>query len=55
MNTTTISSSFWGLFFWAFIIIKVGGTSLAGWSWLWLLMPIIPVISLILNRTGLMF
>lgn len=39
--------------FWAFIAIKVAGTSLASWSWWWLLMPVIPVIGLFVQRMGL--
>lgn len=39
--------------FWGFIAIKVGGTSLAAWSWWWLLMTPVPVLSLLVTKWGL--
>ena len=42
-----------GLCFWSFIAIKVAGSSLAAWSWWWLLMPVVPVLSLLVVRMGL--
>ncbi len=41
------------LIFGFFIAVKVGGTSLAAWSWWWLLLPIVPVLSLLVTRWGL--
>lgn len=43
-----------GISFWTFIVIKVWGTSLATWSWWWILLPCIPVWALILQKLGLM-
>ncbi len=42
-----------GLCFWGFIAVKLAGTSLAAWSWWWLLMPIVPIFGLIVERVGL--
>jgi len=39
--------------FWAFIAIKLAGTSLAAWSWWWLLMPPVPLIGMWVARSGL--
>lgn len=36
-----------------FIAVKVGGTALAAWSWWWLLMPLVPVLSLLVKAWGL--
>lgn len=55
MNSSEVSVSFYGLLFWIFVIIKIGGTSLAAWSWFWILLPIVPVITLFLNKMGVMF
>ena len=44
-----LSTVVWG----GFIAIKLAGTSLAGWSWWWLLLPIVPVLSLVVKRIGL--
>jgi hypothetical protein len=41
-----------GLWLLMFIIIKVGGTSLASWSWWWLLLPIVPDVVFILHKMG---
>jgi hypothetical protein len=43
----------WSLSFWAFVAIKVAGTSLAAWSWWWILIPPIPVVGLFVARYGL--
>ena len=40
------------LTFTAFVAIKVGGTALATWSWLWLLMPAAPVFALAFSHMG---
>ena len=53
---TVVSSMFqaiWGLSFLGFIAIKVGGVSLAAWSWWWLLLPQVPCFSLIVKAYGL--
>jgi hypothetical protein len=39
--------------FWVFIAIKVAGSSLAAWSWWWVLFPVIPCIGLLVERFGL--
>jgi hypothetical protein len=41
------------LIFWAFVCIKVAGSSLAAWSWWWLLLPVVPVGSLVVKAWGL--
>ncbi len=48
-----ILHTFWSLVMAAFIAIKVGGTSLALWSWWWLLMPIVPIFGIFVQRMGL--
>lgn len=50
-NTTISFGGFWCL---AFIIIKVGGTALANWSWLWVLLPIVPILVVILKALGVL-
>jgi hypothetical protein len=42
-----------GLSFWGFIAIKLAGTSLAAWSWWWLLMPVVPIMGMIVPKLGL--
>ena len=49
-----MSKAIWGLIFWAFVIIKVAGTALASWSWWWILLPVVPVLSLVLQKVGLL-
>ncbi len=44
----------YGFWLLVFLVIKVGGTALASWSWWWVLLPIVPVLVLILTRVGLM-
>lgn len=39
--------------FWAFIVVKVAGTSFAAWSWWWVLLPIVPWIGLVVKHFGL--
>jgi len=39
------------LFF--FIAVKLAGTSLAAWSWWWVLLPIVPFFDLLVQRFGL--
>lgn len=48
------SGSFIGLWMIMFIVIKVGGTQLAAWSWWWLLLPIVPDLVIILRHFGLL-
>ncbi len=43
----------WTLSVWTFIVIKVAGTSLAAWSWFWLLLPPVPIIGLWVQKVGL--
>jgi hypothetical protein len=38
-----------------FLVVKVGGTLLASWSWWWVLFPPIPVIVMLLNAAGVKF
>ncbi len=53
-NTTSSSSSLYGLWLLMFVIVKVGGTGLLGWSWWWVLLPIVPDAVLILKKTGIL-
>ena len=53
-NNSTGCSFGFGLWLLMFIIIKVGGTSLASWSWWWVLLPIVPDLVLILKKAGLL-
>lgn len=41
------------LWFALFIAIKLAGSSLATWSWWWLLMPIVPILGLVVKHFGL--
>ena len=45
-NMQNFFSAVWALTFWSFIAIKVGGASLASWSWWWVLLPQVPVFAL---------
>jgi hypothetical protein len=44
---------FWSLNFWFFVAVKAGGTSFAAWSWWWLLISIVPNLSLVVKHFGL--
>jgi hypothetical protein len=37
-----------------FLIVKLGGTALANWSWLWVLLPVVPVCVMFLQKAGLL-
>lgn len=41
------------LCFWSFIAIKAGGTSFAEWSWMWVLMTPVPMLSLVVKHFNL--
>lgn len=43
----------WGLCLLTFIAIKLAGTSLAAWSWWWILLPPVPLIGAVVVRLGL--
>lgn len=49
----TILNLLWSFMLSFFIAVKLAGTSLAGWSWWWLLMPAVPDLSLVVMRLGL--
>lgn len=51
--TEKLISLLWALSFWAFIAIKVAGTSLADWSWWWIFIPIVPIFGYAVQRFGL--
>lgn len=53
-DSSSAGCSFVGLWTIMFIVIKVGGTALADWSWWWLLLPIVPDIVVICRHFGLM-
>lgn len=37
-----------------FLVIKLGGTSLAAWSWWWIFFPIVPVLVVACKALGLL-
>ena len=43
----------WVLSLLVFIAVKVAGTSLAAWSWWWLLLPPVPLIGALVVHLGL--
>ncbi len=49
MNPRVFFLDFWILMF---LIIKIGGTSLASWSWWWILLPIVPDLVFIIQKLG---
>jgi len=51
--TQKLISLLWALSFWLFLAAKVAGTSLAAWSWWWILVPIVPILGLAVQRFGL--
>lgn len=48
-----VASAFSAITLAFFIAVKLGGTALAAWSWWWLLMPLVPVLSLAVKALGL--
>lgn len=42
----------WGVWVVMFLVIKVGGTMLKGWSWWWILAPVVPDLFFILTKLG---
>lgn len=40
--------------FWCFIVLKIWGTAVAAWSWWWVLLPLVPMVWLGLQRSGLL-
>ncbi len=52
--TVNMGRGLGGLWLIAFIVLKLGGTSLAAWSWWWLLLPIVPVLVVLCQRLGLL-
>ncbi len=52
-NTKVVyrSSGVWLI---VFVCVKWFGTALAGWSWWWVLMPIVPDVWLICQKAGLL-
>jgi hypothetical protein len=43
----------WALCLLTFMAIKLAGTSLAAWSWWWILLPPVPLIGALVVRLGL--
>lgn len=35
-----------------FILVKLGGSAFASWSWWWVFVPIVPCLVLLLQRLG---
>lgn len=48
-----VFQSIWIVSFWTFIAVKLAGVSFADWSWWWVLMPQIPIVSLVTRGLGL--
>lgn len=56
-DNLAVSETTWSMYsFWliVFVIIKLGGTALATWSWWWVLAPIIPDLVCLLKRAGVL-
>lgn len=51
---TTQYRPFIPIFLALFIAVKLAGTSLATWSWWWLLMPLVPTVAFVLDKLGLL-
>lgn len=54
VTVTTRGFGVWALAFWSFVVIKAAGSSLAAWSWWWVLLPIVPTIWLVLSKLGML-
>jgi hypothetical protein len=53
-NNKSIGGGFAGIWLLMFLVIKIGGTAFASWSWWWVLLPIIPDLVLIFRKLGWM-
>lgn len=53
-QSSNCGGTVWGGWLLMFVVIKVGGTAFAHWSWWWLLLPIVPDLVVILRHFGLM-
>jgi Flp pilus assembly protein protease CpaA len=53
MSMKLISNLVFWFVFSFFVAVKVAGTSFAAWSWWWMILPLIPVLSLLVTRLGL--
>ena len=47
-----VSMNFTGPLLLMFVLIKVAGTSLADWSWWWVLLPIVPDLAFVFGKLG---
>lgn len=47
--------SLFGFLLIMFLVIKLGGSSLAAWSFWWVLLPIVPDVVFILHKMGTAF
>lgn len=52
-ESKNVSLNLGGFFTALFIAIKLAGTSFAAWSWWWILLPIVPILSLLVRHWGL--
>lgn len=43
----------WWLMFWGFVTVKMVGHVFAAWSWWWVLLTIVPWLSLLVQKWGL--
>lgn len=43
----------WGVFAAIFVAVKLAGSSLAAWSWWWLILPIVPDLALLVRHWNL--
>lgn len=56
MSTNTVTRTTSITFPWLiiFLVMKLGGTIVAAWSWWWVLCPIVPVLAVVLQHFGLL-
>ncbi len=48
-----VAALLWFVSFWSFVAIKVAGHTFANWSWFWILLSPVPVLSLAVKYFGL--
>lgn len=44
-KSSNVTVSFGGLWLLLFVCLKLAGTKLTAWSWWWLLLPIVPLLT----------
>lgn len=51
-DNNEIGCSVTGFWFVMFLVLKLGGTGLATWSWWWIFLPIVPDLVFIFQKLG---